>query len=69
MQNVRQQYYSNGILNSWNMLPTEVVSAPSLNAVKADWIAIGGSINIASTLYIMCKSNVERTRPDTGYVV
>jgi len=32
MKNIREQYYSNRILNSWNMLPNEVVSAPSLNA-------------------------------------
>ena len=34
MKHIRQQYYSNRILNSWNMLPAEVVTAPSLNAFK-----------------------------------
>jgi len=30
LKNIRQQYYSNRILSSWNNLPAEVVSAPSL---------------------------------------
>ena len=35
------------------MLPTEMVSASSLNALKTDWIVIGGSIDIANTRYMM----------------
>ena len=53
MKNTRQQYYSNSILNSWNMLPAEVVSTPSLNAFKTDWIVTGGGIDIAHTRYMM----------------
>ena len=55
MKNIRQQYYSNRILNSRNMLPAEVLSVPSLNAFKTDWIVIGGSIDIANTRYMMHK--------------
>jgi len=37
------------------MLPAEVLSVPSLNAFKTDWIVIGGSIDIANTRYMMHK--------------
>ena len=32
---VRQHYFSNRVTNTWNMLPADVVDAPSLNSFKA----------------------------------
>jgi len=72
MKNIRQQYYSNRILNSRNMLPAEVVSAPSLNAVKnrldSHWRQYKYSHHSVHDVYNLNKSNLERPRPDTGYV-
>ena len=72
MKNIRQQYYSNRILNSWNMLPAEVVSAPSLNAFKnrldSHWRQYRYSQHSVHDAYNLNKSNLERPRPDTGYV-
>jgi len=70
MKNIRQQYNSNRILNSWNVLPTEVVCAPSLNAFKTDsyWRQYRYSQHSVPGAYNFKKSHLERPRPDTGYV-
>ena len=33
--NVRQNYFSNRVVNTWNKLPSSIVNAPSLNSFKA----------------------------------
>ena len=61
------------ILNSWNMLPTVVVNAPSLNAFKnrldSHWRQYKYSQHSVRDACNLNKSNLERPRPDTGYVV
>ena len=32
---IMQQYFNNRIINTWNMLPADVIDAPSLNSSKA----------------------------------
>ncbi len=69
---VRQQYYSHRITNSWNMLPVEVVNAPSLNAFKnrldKHWRQYRYSQHSVHDVYNLIKSTLGRPRPDTGYV-
>ena len=71
-KNIRQQYYSNRITNSWNMLPAEVVNAPSLNAFKSrldrHWQQYRYSQHTVHDAYNLNKSTLDRPRPDTGYV-
>ena len=55
------------------MLPAEVFSAPSLNAVKNRLDSHWRQYKYSQTLgtydaYNLNKSNLERPRPDTGYV-
>ena len=72
MKNIGQQHYSNRNLNSWNILPAEGVSASSLNAFKnrldSHWQRYKYSQHSVHDAYNLNKSNLERPRPDTGYV-
>ena len=54
------------------MLPTEVVIAPSLNAFKnrldSHWGQYKYNQHSVYDTYNLNKPNLERPRPDTGYV-
>ena len=67
---IRQQYFSNRVTNTWNMLPADVVDAPSLNAFKAridkHWRKCKYSLRSVHEAYNPTSSLLERPRPDTG---
>jgi len=70
-KNIRQQFFSNRIANTWNMLPADIVEAPSLNALKARldkyWRQYKYSQHSVHDAYNPTKSNLDKPRPDTGF--
>ena len=67
---IRQQYFSNRVTNTWNMLPADVVDAPSFNSFKAridkHWRKYKYSLRSVHEAYNPTSSLLERPRPDTG---
>ena len=46
--NIRGNYFSNRIIDSWNELPENTVMAPTLNSFKADLTSVGMGIPTSS---------------------
>ena len=67
---IRQQYFSNGVMNTWNMLPADVVDAHSLNSLKArinkHWCQYKYSLHSVHEAYNPTSKLLERSRSDTG---
>ena len=37
---IRKEFFTVGVVRHWNMLPNEVVNAPSLEAFRPGWMGI-----------------------------
>ena len=66
---IRQQYFSNRVTNTWNMLLAVVTDTPSLNSFKARigkyWYQYQDSLHSVHKAHNP-KSKLERPRSDTG---